>query len=239
MAIVKAGELRQVADPNHPESRAFESPASAIGRVLQPLGESEHVLVVGGPTNPSSEVYWRVADDPFPGCCAPFGWVREFSSKDVLAIEAFHPACPDPGTPITGNQLLALGVMEASTCYGTDDFQLGGDVRCAQPVVNQFISITGPDWTTDQTLCDIDQALALYGPAVTALYDPSTVGPGFDGVVQLSAHFNDPSSTDCRWAPGNAGSFSLDEAPVDTAQFSCSMSVFVTQATPVATATPE
>jgi hypothetical protein len=232
MAVVKAGVLRQVADPNHPEDRAFESPASAVGRILQPLGESQHVLIVGGPTNPSGDLYWRVADDPFPGCCAPFGWVREFSSKDVLAIEAFRPACPDPNTPITGNQLLALGVMEASTCFGTDDFQLRGDVRCAQPVVSQFLSITGPDWTNDQTLCDIDQAVALYGPAVTALYADAPEGQGFDSNVALTAHFNEPSSTNCRWAPGNEGSFSLDSAPADTAQFACRMSVFVTQATP-------
>lgn len=237
MAVVKAGVLRQVADPNHPEDRAFESPASAVGQILQPLGESQHVLIVGGPTNPSGDVYWRVADDPFPGCCAPFGWVKEFSSKDVLAIEAFHPSCPDPTTPITGNQLLALGVMEASTCFGTDDFQLRGDVRCAQPVVNQFLSITGPDWTNDQTLCDIDQAVALYGPAVTSLYNAASADQGFDGDVALSAHFNDPSSADCRWAPGNAGSFSFDESPVDTAQFACRMSVYVTAATPAAQST--
>ena len=76
-----------------------------------------------------------------------------------------------PPTAISGNQLIGLGVMEASTCFGDADFKLHGEVRCAQPQVDEFLAITGPDWTNDQTLCDIDQAVALYGPAVTTLYD--------------------------------------------------------------------
>jgi hypothetical protein len=67
---------------------------------------------------------------------------------------------------------------------------------------------------------------------VTALYADAPDGQGFDSNVALTAHFNEPSSTNCRWAPGNEGSFSLDSAPADTAQFACRMSVFVTQATP-------
>ena len=51
------------------------------------------------------------------------------------------------------------------------DFKLHGEVRCAQPQVNEFLAITGPDWINEQTLCDIDQAVALFGPAVTSLYD--------------------------------------------------------------------
>src|SRR4051812_13232901 len=58
MAVVVAGQLRQVADPNRPGDRAFESAAFAEGRVLRPLGESQRVLVVGGPTNPNGDVYW-------------------------------------------------------------------------------------------------------------------------------------------------------------------------------------
>ena len=64
-------------------------------------------------------------------------------------------------------------------------------------------------------------------------------GRGFDSDVALTAHFNDASSTNCRWAPGNEGSFSLDSAPVDTAQFACRMSIFVTQATPAEVSQPD
>ena len=232
MAVVVAGQLRQVADPNRPDDRAWESPISAVGRILQPLGEAQHVMIVGGPTNPNGDVYWRVADDPFLGCCAPFGWVRAESSSGQAAIAPFQPACPDPGSAISGNQLIGLGVMEASTCFGGADFKLHGEVRCARPQVNEFLAITGPDWTNDETLCDIDQAVSLFGPAITALYAGALEGQTFDDNVDLIAHFNDPSSTNCRWAPGNYGPISIDDAPVDTAQFACRMSVFVTSATP-------
>ncbi len=227
MAVVKAGQLRQVADPNRPDQRAFESPPDAVGRYLHPLGESAHVLVVGGPTNPNGYVYWQVVDEAFPGCCAPFGWVRELGSDGAPTIVAFEPECPDPSTFISGNQLIGLGVMAASTCFGSDAFQLQGEVRCAQPVVRQFLSITGPDWTNDQTLCNIDQAVALYGPTVTALF-AGAEGGLFDEETQVTAHFNDPSSDDCRWAPGNYQPMSVENAPIDTAQFACRMSVLVT-----------
>jgi hypothetical protein len=232
MAIVKAGQLRQVADPNHPEDRAFETPVSAVGRILKPLGEAQHVLVVGGPTKPNEDVYWRVADDPFPGCCAPFGWVRALDTGNLPTLAIFEPDCPDPSITITGNQLIALGVMESSVCFGDGDFKLHGEVRCAQPPVNEYVAITGPDWTNDDTLCDIDQAVALFGPAVTDMFTSALAEQGqlFDQDMDLVAHFNDASSEDCRWAPGNYGPIPLDNAPVDTAQFACRMSVLVTRA---------
>jgi hypothetical protein len=241
IAVVKAGQLRQVADPNHPEDRAFESPVSAIGRILKPLGESQHVLVVGGPTKPNEDVYWRVADDPFPGCCAPFGWVRAIDNGGLNNLEPFQPACPDPSVAITGNQLIELGVMEASVCFRDTDFKLHGEVRCAQPQVNEFLAITGPDWTNDQTLCDIDQAVSLFGPAVTDLFASGQTENGqiFDEDADLTAHYNDASSKDCRWAPGNYGPIPLDEAPVDTAQFACRMSVYVTKAAVSGTQLPQ
>jgi hypothetical protein len=229
MAVVVAGSLRQVADPNRPSDGAFESPLHPGERALRTLGQSAHLLVVGGPTDPNGDVYWQVADDSFPGCCAPFGWVREIGSDGAPAIAPFQPACLDPTTPISGNQLLGLGVMEASTCFGSGDFKLNGEVRCAQPVVSEFLSITGPDWANDQTLCDIDRAVGLYGPEVTALFTGDEAGT-FDQGVDLTAHLNDPSSEDCRWAPGNDHPISVSDAPINTAQFACRMSVFVTGA---------
>jgi hypothetical protein len=237
VAVVAAGQLRQVADPNRPADRAYESAANAEGRILRPLGESQRVLVVGGPTDPNGDVYWQVADDPFPGCCAPFGWVRETSSDGNPAIKPFKPACPATGSMVTGGQLIALGLMEASTCFGTADFKLHGEVKCDRPPVQSFVSITGPDWVNDQTLCNIDNAVALYG-AVTDLYSSAGGSPGpFDADADLVAHFNDPSAQDCRWAPGNFQPIPLDDAPVNTAQFACAMSIYVTHATPSPAAT--
>ena len=229
MAIVLAGQLRQVADPNRPEDRAFESPADAVGRILQPLGESAHVLVVGGPTDPNGDVYWQVADAAFPGCCAPFGWVREAESGGQAAIAPYKPDCPDPSTAVTGNDLFELGMLEAVSCYGTRDFALSGSVTCDQPVVDSYLTIAGPDWTHARTLCKLDDAVAIYGEAVT------TFAPAqgrFDGTAALTAHFNDPSSDQCRWAPGTFMPIAVDDAPVDTAQFACRTSLYVTQATP-------
>jgi hypothetical protein len=233
MAIVVAGQLRQVADPNQPADRAFESAANAGARILRPLGESQHVLVVGGPTNPNGDVYWQVADDAFPGCCAPFGWVREASSNGAAAIEPLTVACPAGNVPLDGDQLVALGVMEVATCFGSSEFSLRGEVRCDRPSVDSFVSITGPDWANDQTLCILDNAVALYG-AVTQLYTlGSAAGAPFDDEVDLIAHFNDASAHDCRWAPGSFMPIPIDNAPVETAQFACRMSIYVTQARPV------
>jgi hypothetical protein len=233
MAVVVAGQLRQVADPNRPADRAFESAANAGGRILRPLGESQHVLVVGGPTNPNGDVYWQIADDSFPGCCAPFGWVREMSSNGDAAIKPVNVACPDGDRPLNGDQLIALGVMEAATCLGSGDFSLRGEVRCDRPAVDSFVSITGPDWANDETLCILDNAVALYG-AVTQLYTlASAAGAPFDGEVDLVAHFNDSSAQDCRWAPGNFMPIPVDNAPAETAQFACRMSIVVTRAKPV------
>jgi len=52
-------------------------------------------------------------------------------------------------------------------------------------------------------------------------------------LVDLRVHFNDPSSEACRWAPGNYSSIDIpDDAPIDTAQFACRMSIYVTSAVP-------
>lgn len=230
MAVVVAGELHQVADPNRPRDQAFQSPLHPGERGLRTLGKSAHVLVVGGPTNPNGDIYWQVADDPFPGCCAPFGWVRESQSSTQPAIAPLTLSCPDPAVPMTGNQLLGAGVMETATCLGERDFSLTGRVRCDQPAVDSFLTISGPDWAHDKTLCIIDNAVALYGPAVTSLFDPAA--GGFDGQVNLRAHFNDPSSVDCRWGPGTFMPIPIDDAPVDTARLACRMSVYVTGAAP-------
>ena len=230
MAVVVAGELHQVADPNRPRDQAYQSPLHPGERGLRTLGESAHVLVVGGPSNPNGDIYWQVADDPFPGCCAPFGWVRESQTSTEPAIAPLTLSCPDPAVPMTGNQLLGAGLMETASCLGERDFSLTGRVRCDQPAVDSFLTISGPDWAHDRTLCIIDDAVALYGPAVTALFDPAAAG--FDGQVSLRAHFNDPSSVDCRWGPGSFMPIPIEDAPVDTARFACRMSVYVTSAVP-------
>ena len=230
MATVVAGELAQAADPNRPRDQAFQSPLHPGERALRTLGQSAHVMIVGGPTNPNGDVYWQVADDPFPGCCAPFGWVRESQSSTDPAIAVLDVACPDAAVPMNGNQLLALGLMEAESCLGGTDFKLRGDVRCDQPAVDSFVAITGPAWTHDRTLCILDNAVAVYGPSVTSLLDPAQ--PGYEGVADLTAHFNDPSSDDCRWGPGSLMPIPLDDAPINTAQFACRMSVYVTSTTP-------
>jgi hypothetical protein len=227
IAIVVAGQLRQVADPNRPGDRAFESPGGAFERVLVPLGESAHVTVVGGPTIPNGDVYWQVADAAFPGCCAPFGWVHETTSADTPAIAPYAPSCPDATTPLAGDAIVALGLMEAAACFGTDELELRGNLRCDQPNVDTFVAITGPAWTDDRTLCDLDGELAVYGPTVTSLFTLTTPGLPYFGLVQLGAHFNDASSVDCRWAHGTLGYPLPDDAPIDTAQFACRMSIYV------------
>jgi hypothetical protein len=235
MAIVKAGQLRQVADPNRPTQRTFESPGPVgFERVLVPLGENAHVRIVGGPTNPNGDVYWQVADAAFPGCCAPFGWVRATQTDNEPAIVPLALDCPDRAQPMSGDQLIALGVMEAATCFGPHDFALRGIVRCSQPAVDSYLSIAGPQWTDDRTLCVFGDALDVYGPAVTALFaQAKRTDNGFFGTVDMKAHFNDASSVSCRWAHGTLNSIDIsDDAPADTAQFACAMSIYVTQATP-------
>ena len=233
MAVVTAGQLRQVADPNRPADHAFESPGSAVERILVPLGEATHVAVVGGPTNPNGDVYWQVADLAFPGCCAPFGWVRATQSSGEPALAPYAPDCPDRSSPVDGNKLYALGLLEAATCYGDDDFNLRGYVVCGQPIVDSFLTIAGPGWTHNRTLCNLDDAVSIYGPAATALYGLAPSGQVYSGTVDMGAHFNDPSSDSCRWAPGTFMSITIpDDAPANTAQFACRTSIYVTSATP-------
>jgi hypothetical protein len=233
MAVVAAGELRQVADPNRPADRAFESPLHAGERVLRPLGESAHVMIVGGPTSPNGAEYWQIADRAFPGCCAPFGWVPAMQTSGESALEPFELNCPAPGATVSGDDIYELGVLEAASCYGDAEFTMRGLVTCGRPVVDTFLTIAGPAWANDPTLCAIDRALPLYGPAVTNLFDATGNGAEFDATVELSAHFNDPSSAACRWAPATSLSIDVpDDAPVDTAQFACRTSIYVTTATP-------
>ncbi len=233
IATVVAGELNQVADPNQPTDQAYQSPLHPGERALRTLGESAHVTIVGGPTSPNGDVYWQIADDPFPGCCAPFGWVRESQSSGDPALAVLDAPCPDPSATMSGNQLLGMGPMEAAACFGDADVELRGVVRCDRPPVDSYLSVTGPDWANDQTLCNLDNSVALFGDAVTALYGTAGDGQPFFGNVVLHAHFNDPSSADCRWAPGNFMPIAIDNAPVETAQFACRMSVFVSSAIPV------
>ena len=180
MAVVTAGQLRQVADPNQPADRAFESSSHAGERVLRPLGEAQRVMIVGGPTQPNDDVYWQVADAAFPGCCAPFGWVRGADGADQPVLAPFAPECPDRTDVVSGNELLALGLMEAQSCFGRADFKLRGEVRCAPVTTDGYIAIAGPQWTHERTSCNIDQAVALYGAAVTQL---SSAEPG-NGIRQ-------------------------------------------------------
>jgi hypothetical protein len=233
MAVVTAGQLRQVADPNQPADRAFESASHAGARVLRPLGEAQRVMIVGGPTQPNDDVYWQIADAAFPGCCAPFGWVRATNGAAQSVIAPFVPACPDRTHAVSGNDLLALGLMEAESCFGKADFKLRGEVRCAPVATDGFIAIAGPQWTHERILCNIDQAVSLYGPAVTQLSTAGSDNGYFDEDADLIAHFDDASSSSCRWTPGNYMAIPVDDAPIDTAVFACRMSVYVTSATPV------
>ena len=94
MAVVKPGSCARSRTRTGQKIGHSRAPLSAVGRYLQPLGESAHVLVVGGPTNPNGDVYWQVADDAFPGCCAPFGWVRAMDASGQPALAPFIAGVP-------------------------------------------------------------------------------------------------------------------------------------------------
>jgi hypothetical protein len=223
LATVLLDGLVQVADPLDP-SRPFPSPRSRMEQQRLPLSSGQTVEVVSGPVQVDGASYWQVADSGFAGCCAAFGWVADtVNGKPTLS--AMQPNCPDPSRELSPYDLVVLGPLAASVCYGSTDVSVAGTLTCSRPNADGAYSLGGAAWVSDQVWCYMGQP-RVYGAAVTGLAD---AGGGFDGAVVVTGHYDEPSSSDCRWTAGSLMQFDLSDAPVATAQFACRTLFYVVE----------
>ena len=167
MARVTVDRLRQMADPEHPNDHALESPGSAGERRLLPLQAGTQVYIVGGPLVAAGIEYWQVADYPIPGCCAPFGWVRALTRSREVTIEPFETRCPDTSKPLASGEVARLDGLGQLACFGRTELQLRGALYCGRPTVDGPAFLTGTGWVMDQIMCNLDETFPVHGSAVT------------------------------------------------------------------------
>jgi hypothetical protein len=175
--------------------------------------------------------YWQIVDRDFPGCCAPLGWIPdEIAGEPVFVPHA--PECPDPGQAMSALTMTLLGRLETVSCFGSMELTLRDTLACGEPIVDASYFLDGPSWAEDQVMCelysnpeDYEQSFQVFGEAVTSLIVP---GDYFLGTFEVEGHFDDESSSDCSWVPGNYIPFhDASEAPIEPAQFACRTSFLV------------
>ena len=163
----------------------------------------------GWPNNPPG------FDDP-SGDPRAFGWFAAGSAAESFV--SLTPArCTDD--EVTIRTLYALTAWERLSCLGDRQLTIEGTFGCggcgglapgtfepewlAHPI---NFNILGPPWAEGH---DASESLVLRVPPAVAQLDTADAG----SVLRVVGHFNDPISTECVIAPGEAGS----EVPADDA----------------------
>jgi hypothetical protein len=231
LAEVIVGQLRQVADPAHPEDRAFQSPRYAFERTLQPVQRGTGVYLVESRVV-ENRTWWRVAVDPYVGCCAPFGWIPATDRDGEPAIAPVELYCPSTDAHLTSYDFVHPESFEPPVCFGDREIEMRGYLACARPIVDAAYFLTGfGSWDQTGIECQLDDRMSVYGELVTSL---SVGSPSdFEDFVDLTGYYYDPDSDTCRWTPGNYMAIPVDGAPTDTAEFGCQMRFVVTSVSPL------
>jgi hypothetical protein len=217
--------VRQVADPEHPGDDAYQQSEHPIGRVLEPIQRANDVYILESRVIDGRE-WWRVADSPYVGCCAPFGWIPGTTGdgQQVLS-EPDSLYCPEGSDHLSTYDLIHPEWFDPAVCFGHDEVTFRGYLACTRGLtIDASYFLTGlSSWDQTGVECSLDSRydsqLTVYGDVAIGLAQEGEYGE----FVDVAGHYFDAASKDCRWKPGNYMPMPVDDAPLDTAEFACQM----------------
>jgi hypothetical protein len=215
MATVVAGQLKRVFDPKHPSRH----PESALP--LEPLQIGEVVFLVDGPLRIHGADYWQVAVDPYS---AVLGWVPLLEDSGLPTLRPTSPTCPPVGE-LTATTLNSTGGLRALACFRDDELELRGEVECNRAIADGGIG--GAGYFDSNRHCILDDALAVFGDAVTAIIDEDPSAMEVRGEYVLHGHFDDEEAHGCGWIPMGV-SLSAPTTPEPGAVLFCRTNFVVT-----------
>ena len=143
--------------------------------------------------------------------------------------------CPEPEGHLTAYDWVHPQWFDPAVCVGRADVTLRGYLWCTRGLtIDAAIFLTGlSSWDQTRVECTIDgrfdNALTVYGDLAASLAERDD----YRGFVDVTGHYFDPDSSECRWTTGNYMPESVEGAPTDTAEFGCQMRFVATEVTPL------
>lgn len=160
---------------------------------------------------------------------APASVAAPWPSREQATPAPYVAACPAVDQVIGAETLRAMGGIAALECFGDATLTLEGTVRCAR--LTRDGGPGGPSWLDPYSGCAMDDALALYGPPVTALLDDGTPPPPNPvvGRYRVRGHFDDPEARTCSMLPIGVSVTSPIGPPDPEAVMLCRQAFVVTE----------
>jgi hypothetical protein len=201
LALVVADELRVRSAPG----------TGADSKILaEPLTKGREVFVVAGPVPANGYLWWQVraVRQGGTGAGQPFGWIAAAGRDGEIWVAPGAVACPaDPSVA----ELAWLGGAGGLTCYGGRNLQIRAFRQQLCGDGSHNLEAWSPAWITspfgydellDREPNRPDQTgLKIHGRAhpsllkAAAYFDCGGKGTGW---FDVTGHFDDPVSSDCR-----------------------------------------
>jgi hypothetical protein len=221
MATVHVDDIPQVVDPAHPNHDRD------LNAELGSLSAGEHVFLVNQ-GRVKRDSYWQVVRAS-GGTAGALGWIPQLID-DELTLDPFQPECPT-AFPLSAADLVALGSLEALSCFGNSELTLSGTVSCS--LGSADLIVWGASYLNGQRICSLDDEFGLSGTPVTSLLDAPEAQPSIGGRYLVRGHFDHPDAQNCFSIPFGTSPGTLTAPPEPPAVISCRQLFVVSTVTPL------
>jgi hypothetical protein len=198
LALVVADELRVRSVPGTGADSTIRG---------DPLTKGREVFLAAGPVAANGYDWWQV-QVLMTGPRGRYGWVAAGHDSEIWLAPASVGCPPDPSVV----DLARLGGARSLVCYGRHDLQIrvyrqpfcGDGITNAAGSPDWIIGVFGGDALFDRVVerHDDETALEIYGRAHPSLIESGTeylgCGDAGTGWFDVTGHFDDPVSSDCR-----------------------------------------
>lgn len=152
-----------------------------------------------------------------------------FARTEAFLARPSAAVCSTDDRVVDVETLRSMGGLASLTCFGDATLTLEGTVRCTPAVSDGGAG--GPSWLDPYSSCVMDEALALHGPAVTALLDDGAPPPPHQvvGRYRVRGHFDDPEARTCSMLPIGVSVTSPIGPPDPEAVMACRQMFVVTE----------
>jgi len=221
MATVHLDDIPQLVDPEHPNHDRD------ISDSLGTLSAGDRVFLANQ-LRVKGVSWWQIVPEEGVGSL-PLGWIPQLVDGE-LTLDPFRPECPST-FPLSGQDLAAVGGLQALSCFGNQELTLTGTVHCERS--NADYGIGGAGYLDASRECKLDDAFTLYGRAVTSLLDTPTSVEVVDGRYLVRGHFDDPEAQNCSRIPFGTDPSGAIGPPEPAAVIACRQHFVVSNVTPL------
>ena len=151
------------------------------------LRTNTKLFVIEGPVAADGYDWYHVL--PFDGGL-PGGWVAGADHDGTPWLVRDAQACPS--LPLADTAFLSMKPYGGLACYGSNEIEVIGDIRCELATVDR--PITGPDWIRTNRQCRFDvggETIEFFDGGIQGLGLPTT------GAARVTGHFADPQAAAC------------------------------------------